>query len=189
MRESTLANILPNITKEQIIKAVKRHNTRFTPKYREFSILQNKMEDVVQRTTRSWKNLYKKIEDVLEEEYKEQASTKPEERRKWKEEKTEAEKKVEEEENRDRSTEIQQEQSVQDTQLPPPSPPYSTDTPTETVQIKDFVDTSSQNIDPLTTEDLTKILDQATHQAQLCTNPILVSVEELQESVGKLSVA
>ena len=77
MGESTLASILPNLTKEYIIKVVKRCNTRFTPKYRAFSILQNKMEDVVQRTTRSWKNLYKKIEDVLEEEYKEQASMKP----------------------------------------------------------------------------------------------------------------
>ena len=51
MRESTLASVLPDLTKEHITKEVKRHNTRFTPKYRAFSILQNKMEDVVQRTT------------------------------------------------------------------------------------------------------------------------------------------
>jgi len=67
------------------------------------------MEDVVQRTTRSWNNLYNTIEDVLDEEYMEQATMKLEERRKWKEEKIEAEKKVEEEESRDMSTEIQQE--------------------------------------------------------------------------------
>ena len=88
------------------------------------------MEDVVQRTIRSWKNLYNTIEDVIEEEYREQASMKPEERRERKEEKTKAEKQVEEEESRDKSTEIQQDQSVQDAQLPPPSPPHSTDTPT-----------------------------------------------------------
>ena len=169
MRESTLASILPDLTKQQISNAVKRHNKRFTPKYRAFSILQNKIEDVVQRTTRSWTNLYNNIEDVFEEEYKEQASTKPEERRKRREEKIEAERKVEEEENRDRSTETQQDQSVQDTQLSPPSPPHTT----------------SQNINILTAEDLTKIIDQTTLQAQLCDNPILVSIEELQKSVDK----
>ena len=129
--------------------------------------------------------MYKKIEDVFEEEYKEQASTKPEERRKRREEKTEVEREVEEEENRDRSTKIQQDQSVQDTQLPPPSPPQSTDTPTEVIEIKDVFDTSCQKINPLTVEDLTKILDQATKHAQLCENPILVSIEELQKSVDK----
>ena len=72
---------------------------------------------------------------------------------------------MEEEENKDKSTEMQQDQSVQDTQLPPPSPPHSTDTPTEAIKIKDVVDTSCQNINPLTAEDLTKILDQTTLQA------------------------
>ena len=98
----------------------------------------------------------------------------------------EVERKVEEEENRDRSTETQQDQSVQDTQLPPPSPPHTTDTPAEVVKIKDVVDTTSQNINPLTAEDLTKILDQETKQAQLCDNPIVVSVEELQKTVDKV---
>ena len=82
MRESTLANVVPDLTKEQISNAVKRHNKRFTPKYRAFFILQNKIEEIVQRTTRSWRNLYKQVEDVFEEEYKELASTKPKERRK-----------------------------------------------------------------------------------------------------------
>ena len=67
----------------------------------------------------------------------------------------------------------------------PSNPPHSTELPKEMVQIKDVVDTSSQDIDPLTTEDLTKILDQETHQAQLCTNPILVNIEELQKLVDK----
>ena len=186
MRESTLASVLPDLTKEQISNAVKRHNKRFTPKYRAFFILQNKIEEIVQRTTRSWRKLYKQVEDVFEEEYNKLASTKPEERRKRKEEKTEAEKKVEEEENRDRNTEMQQDQSVQDTQLPPPSPPQSIATPAEVVKIKDVDDTSNRDISPLTAEDLTKILDQSTHQAQLCTKPIVVSVEELQKSVEKI---
>ena len=93
---------------------------------------------------------------------------------------------MEEEENRDRNTEMQQDQSVQDTQLPPPSPPQSIATPAEVVKIKDLDDTSSRDINPLTVEDLTKILDQTTHQAQLYTNPILVSVQELQKSVEKI---
>ena len=67
----------------------------------------------------------------------------------------------------------------------PPSPPHSTFTPTETIKIKDVTKTSSQNINPLITEDLTKILDQSTQQAQLCTSPILVSVDELQKLVDK----
>ena len=54
------------------------------------------------------------------------------------------------------------------------------------MKIKDVVDTSSQNINPLTAEDLTKILDQTTLQAQLCASPILVSVEEIQKSVDKV---
>ena len=52
--------------------------------------------------------------------------------------------------------------------------------------MKDVVDTSCQSIKPLTVEDLSKILDQSTKQAQLCSTPILVSVEELQKSVDKL---
>ena len=47
IRESTLASLLPDLTKSQIVNAVKRHNNRFTPKYRAFSILQNKIEEVV----------------------------------------------------------------------------------------------------------------------------------------------
>ena len=72
---------------------------------------------------------------------------------------------------------------MQDTQLPPPSPPHATITPTETIKINDVVPTSCQNINPLTIEDLSKILDQSTQKTHLCTNPILVSVDELQKSV------
>ena len=75
---------------------------------------------------------------------------------------------------------------MQDTQLPLPSPPHSTITPIEIIKIKDVTDTTSQKINPLTAEDLTKILDQTTLQAQLHANPILVNVEELQKSVDKI---
>ena len=75
---------------------------------------------------------------------------------------------------------------MQDTQLPPPSPPHSPITPVETIKIKDVVDTSCQNINPLTAEDLSKILDQSTQATKLCTIPILVSVDELQKSIDKL---
>ena len=71
---------------------------------------------------------------------------------------------------------------MQDTQLPPPIPPHSTITPIETIKIKDVADNSCQNINPLTIEDLSKILDQSTQVARLCTSPILVSVEELQSA-------
>ena len=121
MRESTLANILSNLTKEQVTQAIKWHNKRFTPKYRAFSILQNKIEEVLQRTTRAQKNLYKKTEDV----YKEKVAAKLEERRKRREEKTEEEKKAEEEENKKEREEEEkyedkgtnEQKSVQDTQL------------------------------------------------------------------------
>ena len=77
--------------------------------------------------------------------------------------------------------EQQIEQSVQDTQLPPLSPPHISSTPTNIVTMQDVPDNSGWNINPLTTEDLKKILHQTTLQAQLCTNLVLVSVEELQK--------
>ena len=72
---------------------------------------------------------------------------------------------------------------MQETQLPPPSPPHATIKPIEIIKIKDFIKTSCQNINPLTIEDLTKILDQSTQQGRLCLSPILISVDELQKLV------
>ena len=95
------------------------------------------------------------------------------------EEKKDEEENKEEKEEENKGIDEQKEKSVQDTQLPPPSPPHSTITPTEKIKIKDVTDTSSQNINPLTTEDLSKILDQSTQLAQLCSSPIMVSVDEL----------
>lgn len=79
IRESTLAILLPNLKKDQITNVVKRHNSRFTPKYREFFILQNKIEDVVNKSTRLWKVVYKKVDDVFNEEYKVEESAKEKE--------------------------------------------------------------------------------------------------------------
>ena len=68
--------MLPDLTKSQIKNAVKRHNSRFTLKHRAFSILQNKIEEVVRKSTKLWKIIYKKIDDVFDEEYKVEASAK-----------------------------------------------------------------------------------------------------------------
>ena len=98
IRESTLARLLPDLTKSQITNVVKRHNSRFTPKHRAFSILQNKIEEVVRKSTRLWKIIYKKIDDVFDEEYKADVSAKKnemKETRKKVEEKKQEEKKVE----------------------------------------------------------------------------------------------
>ena len=73
---------------------------------------------------------------------------------------------------------------MQDTQLPPLSPPHIAITPAETINVKDVTDKLCQNINPLTAEDLSKILDQSTHQAMLCTNLILVSVDVIQRVVA-----
>ena len=81
----------------------------------------------------------------------------------------------------------QSEQSVQDTQMPTMSPPHETNRPTEIITMKDISDGLAQNINPLTIEDLKKILDQSTLQARLCENPVLVSVEELQKVVADIA--
>ena len=36
----------------------KKHGRKFSPKYRAFSILQNKIEDVVKKSTLMWKVIY-----------------------------------------------------------------------------------------------------------------------------------
>ena len=59
------------------------------------------------------------------------------------------------------------------------SPPHDTNTPIDTITLKDIPNSSAHNINPLTIEDLKKILDQSTLQARLCENPVMVSVDEL----------
>ena len=61
------------------------------------------------------------------------------------------------------------------------SPPYTS--PTEEVIVKDVTETVPQNINPLTIEDLKKILDQSIDKATFCKNIILVSEEEYQKAL------
>ena len=66
---------------------------------------------------------------------------------------------------------------MQDTQMLSVSPPHDTSATTEIITVKDVSDVSTQNINPLIVDDLKKILDQSTLQAQLCGNLILASIE------------
>ena len=77
----------------------------------------------------------------------------------------------------------QEEQSVEIPQVLAISPPHDTRTPIETIIVQDVSDDSPLNINPLTIDDLKKILDQSTLQARLCENLVLVSVEEFQKAI------
>ena len=99
------SNKFPDLSKTQITNEIKRHNNRFTPKYREFSILQNKIEEVVNKYTRLWKVLYKKIDDFFDEEYKEEVAAKPKEAREERRKRVE-EKKIEEKKNEEKEEEM-----------------------------------------------------------------------------------
>ena len=63
------------------------------------------------------------------------------------------------------------------------SPPHDATETIKTINVKDVSDISAQNINPLTKEDLKKILDQFTLQAKLCNNHVLISVDKLQKSM------
>ena len=49
---------MPRLTKGKISKENKKHGTKFAPKYRPFSIVQNKIEDVMKNSTQMWKLIY-----------------------------------------------------------------------------------------------------------------------------------
>ena len=72
----------------------------------------------------------------------------------------------------------QEEYSVEITQVPAMSPPHDTSTPVEAIIVKNVPDTTPQNINPLTVEDLKKILNQSAQQTRLCENLVLFNVEE-----------
>ena len=59
IRESTLARVMPELTKPEITTASKKHGIKFSSKYRAFNILQNNIEDVVNKSTELWKLIYK----------------------------------------------------------------------------------------------------------------------------------
>ena len=56
--ESTLAQVMQELTRGQITKENKKHGRKFAPKYWAFSILQNNIKDVVNKSTKMWKLLY-----------------------------------------------------------------------------------------------------------------------------------
>ena len=58
IRESKLANLILELKKVKMTKKTKKYGSRFQPKYRAFNILQNNIEDVVQKTTQMWKLIY-----------------------------------------------------------------------------------------------------------------------------------
>ena len=58
IRESTLAHVMPDLTKGKIIKANNKYGRRFAPKYKVFNILQNNIDDVVHKSTKMWKLIY-----------------------------------------------------------------------------------------------------------------------------------
>jgi len=59
----------------------------------------------------------------------------------------------------------QQEQSVQDTQFPPPSPPHIATPPVESITTKDVPNNLGQNINPLTIE-----ISRRSFTKQLCNH-------------------
>lgn len=59
IRESTLACVMPDLTKGQIRKASKKHGRKCAPKYKTFNILQNQIENVVKKSTQMWQLIYR----------------------------------------------------------------------------------------------------------------------------------
>ena len=82
IRKTTLAQVIPNLTKGQITKANRKYSSKFPPKYKAFCILQNKIEDVVKKSTSLWKSIYKVTDDKDDETNKEKANTKEREEEK-----------------------------------------------------------------------------------------------------------
>lgn len=147
---------MPELSKVELSKAIKKYAIIFVPKYRAFHILQNNIEDVVQKSKQMWKITYgfsttKEVDQVPievgedEEDDNEQGIVEGGN-----------------DMNIDNQTlaeeEQQLEQSVQDTLVSSVSPPQVTSVNTETIKVKDISDTTAQNVNPLTKEDLKRIL-------------------------------
>ena len=54
--------------------------------------------------------------------------------------------------------------------------------------MKDVLDKSPQNINPLTIEDFKKIFDQSTLQARLCEHLVLVTMDEIQKEIANITM-
>lgn len=59
IRETTLAQVMPELSKANMTKAIKRYVAIFVSKYRAFNILQNSIEDVIQKSKQMWKITYR----------------------------------------------------------------------------------------------------------------------------------
>ena len=53
-----MENLFPEFKRGKIKKKALKYGSRFQPKYRAFNILQNKIEDFIQKTTQMWKIIY-----------------------------------------------------------------------------------------------------------------------------------
>ena len=70
----------------------------------------------------------------------------------------------------------------QDVQVSSANPPHTNQVSQwDSMLIKDVIDTSEKNVNPLTKEDLKKILIDYTTTTQLCTHPVLVSIENIEK--------
>ena len=70
----------------------------------------------------------------------------------------------------------------QDVQVSSANPPHTNQVSQwDSMLIKDVLDTSKKNVNPLTKEDLKKILIEYTIKTQLCTHPVLVRVEKIEK--------
>ena len=58
IREAILANLFPKLKKGQINNIIKKYNKKFKPKERAFLILQKKITELEERTTKAWKVIY-----------------------------------------------------------------------------------------------------------------------------------
>ena len=76
IREATLANLIPNLKNEQIMKKVQKYSYKFQPKYQAIYILQKKRKQLEEKTTKMWKVIYglatlkPRQEDLFKETYK-----------------------------------------------------------------------------------------------------------------------
>lgn len=120
IRESTLARVMPKLSKGQITQDNKKHGKKISPKYRAFNILQNNIEDVVNKSTKMWKLIYglttikKEEEDPFEGiNNEEEENDKEQEIEKEKVDNTEEE--TQKKDEKETTEEQQIEQSVQDT--------------------------------------------------------------------------
>ena len=138
IRESTLAQVMPELTKGQIVKEVKRYAVRFTPKYRAFNILQNNIEDVVNKSTQIWELIYGLT--IVKKGEIDPSEAKDDDKDDDKDNIVGGEIEMKEDDKAIAELEQQEDQSVHDTQLSSVSPPYDTSVTTETIIVKDVSD-------------------------------------------------